>query len=210
MRRTVVEGELVRVCDKCIREELQMKMRLETGDVGFVLLQRLEKLRDDRKRQEIEGKSKETAIVSVQKNANHRIISSQQKLEELSQDLSRESDQLARKKNIVKELKAGLRASREAEEMVRSRLSQLQAQRSSLQEEILENRQECEQILTTTDHYVREIQGNVSKSEAQRALCVECRGRIGTAGRTTERMASLETVTVKRMQGGCVQSCVLA
>jgi len=186
-----------------------MKMRLETGDIGFVLLQKLEQLQDERKRQEIERKTKETAILSVQKTANHRITSTQQKLEELDQELTRETDQLTRKKNIVKELKAGLRASREAEEMTKTRLSQLQGKCSALQEEIQANKQDCEQMLETTDHRVVQSQGTIGKSEAQRLLCQSCRNRAGTVGRPAERVASLETFSLKRQEEGCGKGCVL-
>lgn len=209
MKRVVVKGETVRVCDRCVREELKMKMRLETGDIGFVLLQKLEQLQDERKRQEIERKTKETAILSVQKTANHRITSTQQKLEELDQELTRETDQLTRKKNIVKELKAGLRASREAEEMTKTRLSQLQGKCSALQEEIQANKQDCEQMLETTDHRVAQSQGTIGKSEAQRLLCQSCRSRAGTVGRPVERVASLETFSLKRQEESCGKGCVL-
>jgi chromosome segregation ATPase len=203
-----MEGEAVRVCDWCVREDLKMRMRLETGDMGFVLLQRLESLREERKRQEIEGKSKESAILTVQKTANQRIISGQQKLEELEQGLIRETDQYDRKKNIVKELKAGLAASKEAEQMAKSRLDQLQAKLASLREEIRTNKLDCEQILESTDHSVAQLRGRISKTEGQRTLCQNCKAKITETNRPAERMASLETITLKRPPEGC--ACVLS
>lgn len=200
-----------RVCDRCMKERLTMRMKRETGDVGFEVMQRLERLKEEKRRKVHEGNNKEQAILGVQKAANQRVVSSQQKLEDLELELTRETDQRHRKEKIVKELKAGLKASKEAEHLAKTRLAQVQSQLDALKEEIRVNNLECEQILTTTDHRVAERKACISSQEAWHILCSSCRSQLSSATLPTvaERMASFETLAPPQSSGGCAQSCLL-